>query len=511
MYPRMLRPRGHVKMKPKAAQSSPTTKLKDELNGGGYKQGSIRHFKSSCYEDNVPKEDSLSLSADIRDLSFAELSFESNVPFQKSIHSDYSLCSYSDTASTSAEIGSYFDFKNINSNESSDNRSKDSEPNLNELEEIVDTFGEYDEIDGFAFRSFTTMDDLEKFVSRSASYQATFLTSSHSLPQGKDTSYCRTAGPSSPDFLRESTGRIDASFRSLSVEPYCEDYEVPRREILNKRQFLDECEKRFCNMGCICDSLISAKPPLTHCNHPECMCHDVCVYKSSIRHHMSSSLTECETCREFSEYDLSLIEQFLPQQWPNLKKELLLQKNIIHQLQLQLNIKQLEFNQLKNQLVNNAMVKKSAILRPVLTRKNVGFPSMKKIKTKMEARAKAKVGNKEETKVAKRLHVNGHYVDSLPFDERVLDRLSENMSVTSFIRHLMRDMFTEDYLSSSSSKWMKEEHKAAIIDATMKRFHIYYRRNGSSIPLTVEMVKQVIKSEFNVKQSRERMNSKKRS
>lgn len=38
---------------------------------------------------------------------------------------------------------------NINSNESSGNLSKISEPNLNELEEIVDTFGEYDEIDGF--------------------------------------------------------------------------------------------------------------------------------------------------------------------------------------------------------------------------------------------------------------------------------------------------------------------------------------------------------------------------
>lgn len=59
------RPRGHVKMKPMAEQSSPTTEIKDEINGGGYKQGSIRHFKNSFYEDNIPKEDSLSLSADI--------------------------------------------------------------------------------------------------------------------------------------------------------------------------------------------------------------------------------------------------------------------------------------------------------------------------------------------------------------------------------------------------------------------------------------------------------------
>lgn len=68
------------------------------------------------------------------------------------------------------------------------------------------------------------MDHLEKFVSRSASHQVTFRTSSHSSHQEKGMSYCRTSGPSSPDFLREDTGKSDASFRSISVEPYCEDY-----------------------------------------------------------------------------------------------------------------------------------------------------------------------------------------------------------------------------------------------------------------------------------------------
>ncbi|KZS18939.1 Uncharacterized protein APZ42_014769 [Daphnia magna] len=500
-------------MKPMAAQSSPTTEIKDEINGGGYKQGSIRHFKNSFYEDNIPKEDSLSLSADIRDLSFAAFSLESNVPYQKSIHSDYSLRSYSATVSTSAKIGSsqkkrsYFDFKNINSNESSGNLSKISEPNLNELEEIVDTFGEYDEIDGFVFRSFTTMDHLEKFVSRSASHQVTFRTSSHSPHQEKGMSYCRTSGPSSPDFLREDTGKIDASFRSLSVEPYCEDYEVPRPDIWNKRRLVDGCDKRFCNMGCICDSLNSVKPPLAHCNHSECMCHDVCVYKSSLRRYVSSSSTECDTCRESSDFDLLLIEQFLPKQWPLLKKELALQKEIIYQLQHQLNSKQLEVNKLRNQLVKNVIVKNPASPHPLVAKKNVAYPSVKKARTKLEAM----VETKEEANAATRVHLDGYYVDSLPFDDVVLDRLSESISVTAFIRHLMRDMFTEDFLSSRSSRWMKEEHKTAIIDATMRRFHIYYRRDGDSIPLTVEMVKQVITSEFNINQSRERMKSKKRS
>ncbi|KAI9556359.1 hypothetical protein GHT06_018933 [Daphnia sinensis] len=500
-------------MKPSAAQPSDKTDIKDKINGGGCKQVSIRHFKNSCYEDNIPKEDPLSLSADIRDFSFTEFSFESNALYQKSFLSDYSLCSYSDMASTSAELDdSYFDCKNSNSNESSGNLSRGSEvsePNLNELEETVDSLGEYDEIDGFVFRSFTTMDHLEKFVSRSASCQAMLLASFHSPHQEKGMShYCRTSGPSSPDFLRENTGRIDASFRSIPVESYCEDYEAPRPKILDKQRLVDECKKRFCKMGCVCDSLNSVKPPLAHCNHPECMFHDVCIYKSSLIRHVSSPSTECDMCREFSDYDLSLVEQFLPQQWPRLKKELSSQKEIIHQLQLQLNIKQLEFDKMKNQLLINAIVKKSASQRPSLTTKKVGFPSEKKVKTKMEAKARSVVETKEESNVARRLHVNGHYVDSLPFDDRVLDRISKNIPVTVFIRHLMRDMFTGEYLSSRSSKWMKEEHKAAIIDATMKRFHTYYRKNGDSVPVTVEMIKQVITSEFNVNRTREKMKSK---
>lgn len=129
--------------------------------------------------------------------------------------------------------------------------------------------------------------------------------------------------------------------------------EVPRPDIWNKRRLVDGCDKRFCNMGCICDSLNSVKPPLAHCNHSECMCHDVCVYKSSLRRYVSSSSTECDTCRESSDFDLLLIEQFLPKQWPLLKKELALQKEIIYQLQHQLNSKQLEVNKLRNQLVKN--------------------------------------------------------------------------------------------------------------------------------------------------------------
>lgn len=79
------------------------------------------------------------------------------------------------------------------------------------------------------------------------------------------------------------------------------------------------------------------------------MCHAVCIYKSSLGRPVSTSSTENDTSREFLGFDLSYADQVPPEQWLLLKNQLDLQKEIIHHLQLQLDRKQLEINQLKNQ------------------------------------------------------------------------------------------------------------------------------------------------------------------
>lgn len=61
-----------------------------------------------------------------------------------------------------------------------------------------------------------------------------------------------------------------------------------------------------------------------------------------------------------------------------------------------------------------ATIKNTAVQRPRTPTKNMAPLSVKKVKTKMEAKVKTKVGtmmiSKGKAKVDRRLHIDGHYV-----------------------------------------------------------------------------------------------------
>ncbi|EFX62161.1 hypothetical protein DAPPUDRAFT_120467 [Daphnia pulex] len=185
--------------------------------------------------------------------------------------------------------------------------------------------GECDIIDGFMIHSFTTADALEQFVASRAA-EKTFKLSSR----------LKKARKLAPSFSRD-VNSMDASLFVLSAEPYYEDYSVPYPH--NKRRLTDECKKRFCTMGCICDSLNSTRPFYEHCNHPECMFYLVCSYKHNLRYRDSSSPTERYDSREFNKFsENDLLKQL------SIKEEIYFKTDLIDRLVSELNEKQLEID-----------------------------------------------------------------------------------------------------------------------------------------------------------------------
>ncbi|EFX79357.1 hypothetical protein DAPPUDRAFT_319661 [Daphnia pulex] len=295
---------------------------------------------------------------------------------------------------------------------------------------------------------------------------------------------------------------MDASLFVLSAEPYYEDYSVPYPH--NKRRLTDECKKRFCTMGCICDSLNSTRPFYEHCNHPECMFYLVCSYKHNLRYRDSSSPTERYDSREFNKFS----ENDLLKQLSSIKEEIYFKTDLIDRLVSELNEKQLEIDNLKKQLMGKSIFRSNITLRPSPLQSEASA-TVKKVKAeedkkgKMKERPKVEIKNEAEGRRAKakvevkdakvkisHAHADGLHANSFPFDERFLNRLAENTTCSMFVRQLMRHTFTFDFLATTNCSSMNDEHMAAIIDATMKRFKFYHRNNGELVHVTPELVKK---------------------
>ncbi|XP_046651760.1 uncharacterized protein LOC124342696 isoform X1 [Daphnia pulicaria] len=437
---------------------------------------------------------SMFLSVDTTDFSLASLSLDSDIVLDEVQNSNCTLQPHLDVnASTSPSTDvMHFDTQNTAK-----------EIIGFKLEKELDV-GECDIIDGFMIHSFTTADALEQFVASRAAEKTLKLSSR-----------LKKARKLAPSFFRD-VNSMDASLFVLSAEPYYEDYNVPFPP--NKRRLTVECLKRFCTMGCICDSLNSTRPFYEHCNHPECMFDLVCCYKHKLRYRDSPSPTKRYDSRDFNKFsDNALLKQL-----SSIKEEIYFKTDLIDRLVSELNEKQLEIDNLKKQLMGKSIFRSNITLRPSplqseasATVKKVKAEEDKKgkmkerpkVEIKKEAegrRVKAKVEVKEAKGKISHAHADGLYANSFPFDERFLNRLAENTTCSIFVRQLMRHTFTFDFLASANCSSMNDEHMAAIIDATMKRFKFYHRNNGEFVHVTPELVKKVIVSEFNLKQTQKK-------
>ncbi|XP_046651710.1 uncharacterized protein LOC124342665 isoform X2 [Daphnia pulicaria] len=258
-----------------------------------------------------------------------------------------------------------------------------------------------------------------------------------------------------------SPDKRDASFVILPEETYYENY-VPGLLKQPGFQSVVECGKRFCIMGCVCSSLHLLKPRSQRCLHMECMFDHACTIKSKPT---PSTPTKNE--------DNSLAD--LRSQNLSMKSEIELQKDEIHELEVRLLQRESEIEKLRKQLIADQQ------FATIEKRKNI------------------RVMTTDELMVHGRHVQDGHYVDSFPFKKSMLDSLAKNTTVSTFIRQLMRKMYTPEYLSLETMRNMNKEHVAAITEAAKERFSLYRGRNGNNFNLTEEKIKQVITSEFNLK------------
>ncbi|EFX79356.1 hypothetical protein DAPPUDRAFT_104500 [Daphnia pulex] len=264
------------------------------------------------------------LSVDDTDFSLASLSLDSDIMLDEVRNSNCTLQPHLDVNASTSPSTDVMHFHTQNT-----------------AREVIgfklekELVGECDIIDGFMIHSFTTADALEQFVASRAA-EKTFKLSSR----------LKKARKLAPSFSRD-VNSMDASLFVLSAEPYYEDYSVPYPH--NKRRLTDECKKRFCTMGCICDSLNSTRPFYEHCNHPECMFYLVCSYKHNLRYRDSSSPTERYDSREFNKFsENDLLKQL------SIKEEIYFKTDLIDRLVSELNEKQLEIDNLKKQLMGKS-------------------------------------------------------------------------------------------------------------------------------------------------------------